>query len=190
MTWTASDTSRKSLVVTVVVLLMSAAQEELLFRGYPLQLLMKGMGVWPAILTMSSAFGLAHLLNPSATALSALNTVLAGLMLSIAYLKTRSLWLAYGLHVGWNIGLGFVLGYPVSGIDIDSLWKTTAGGPQWLVGSKYGPEGGLIATIVFIAAAFAIRSTHAAEVSPKLRALLETNTGKTQVLPQVLEEHS
>ena len=50
MAWTASDASGKSLVVTVFVLLMSAAQEELLFRGYPLQVLMKGMGVWPAIL--------------------------------------------------------------------------------------------------------------------------------------------
>lgn len=158
MVWSASGTSSRSLLITLVVLTMSAAQEELLFRGYPFQVLVKGIGAWPAILIMSIAFGTVHLLNPNATILGAINTILAGLLLSMAYLKTRSLWLPYGLHLGWNVGLGFVLGYPLSGIDIDSLWKTVARGPQWMAGGLYGPEGGLVATIVFIAACVAIRS--------------------------------
>ena len=158
MLWTGTDATGGSLTVTVLVLVLSAAQEELLFRGYPLQVLMKGIGVWPAILTMSTAFGLVHLLNPNATILGAINTMLAGLMLSLAYLKTRSLWLPYGLHLGWNVGLGFVLGYPLSGIGIDSLWRTIARGPQWLVGGAYGPEGGLACTVAFVAACVAIRS--------------------------------
>src|SRR5437763_4140328 len=67
MTWTASDAPTRSLIVTPIVLIMTAAQEELVFRGYPLQVLMKGMGIWPAIWTMSVAFGLLHLRNPNAT---------------------------------------------------------------------------------------------------------------------------
>src|SRR6185436_7940059 len=102
-----------------------------------------------------------------------INTILAGMMLSIAYLRTRSLWLPYGLHLGWNVGLGFVLGYPLSGIKIDSLWSTVASAPQWLIGSEYGPEGGIIGTILFAAAAIAIRMTRAVETSPRIRALLE-----------------
>src|SRR5581483_1512812 len=49
MVWTGSDATRTSLLVTPLVLILSAAQEELVFRGYPLQILMKGIGVWPAI---------------------------------------------------------------------------------------------------------------------------------------------
>src|SRR5262245_25615151 len=53
MTWSAANTDSKSLVVTALVLIMSAAQEEIIFRGYPLQTLMKGVGTWPAIIAMS-----------------------------------------------------------------------------------------------------------------------------------------
>lgn len=175
MTWTASDAPAHSLLVTPIVLILSAAQEELVFRGYPFQVLVKGMGVWPAVGAMSAAFGLLHLRNPNATMIGALNTMLAGLMLSLAYLKTRSLWLPYGLHLGWNVGLGFILGYPLSGIGISSLWTTVAAGPAWLVGSQYGPEGGVIGTIVFVGATILIRRTRLAEVSPKLQAILSEN---------------
>jgi len=172
MVWTASDVSVRALIITPLVLILSAAQEELVFRGYPLQVLMKGMGVWAAILTMSTAFGLIHLMNPNATIIGAINTMLAGLILSLAYLRTRSLWLPYGIHLGWNVGLGFVLGYPLSGINIDSLWTTVPAGPKWLVGGQYGPEGGVTGTIVFVAAAIVIQRTRVAEVSPKMRAIL------------------
>ena len=173
MIWTGSDATKVSLLVTPLVLILSAAQEELVFRGYPLQILMKGIGVWPAIFAMSSAFGLLHLRNPNATIIGAVNTMLAGLMLSIAYLKTRSLWLPYGLHLVWNVGLGFVLGYPLSGIEIPSLWNSVAGGPKWLVGTQYGPEGALVGTIAFIAATVFIRRTRLVAISPKVQALLE-----------------
>ncbi len=172
MNWTASDAATKSLVVTPIVLIASAAQEELVFRGYPLQVLMRGIGVWPAILTMSTLFGFVHLYNPNGTVIGAVNTMLAGVMLSAAYLRTRSLWLPYGLHLGWNVGLGFILGYPLSGINIDSLWKTMAYGPKWLVGSDYGPEGGIVGSLVFIAGTVAIRRIRSLAVSPRLRALL------------------
>jgi membrane protease YdiL (CAAX protease family) len=172
MLWSGSDISKVSLVVTPTVLILSAAQEELVFRGYPLQVLMKAIGQWPAVWTMSAVFGVLHLRNPNATMLGAVNTMLAGVMLSIAYLKTRSLWLPYGLHLIWNLGLGFVLGYPLSGIKIDSLWSTVAGGPAWLVDPNYGPEGGLGGTVVFVCAAILIHRTAVVEVSPKIRAIL------------------
>src|SRR5262245_47652170 len=50
MTGNFANTDTKALMVTAVVLIMSAAQEEIIFRGYPLQTLMKGIGTWPAII--------------------------------------------------------------------------------------------------------------------------------------------
>jgi len=182
MTWTAANTDPKSLVVTAIVLVMSAAQEEIIFRGYPLQSLMKAVGTWPAIIAMSVAFGFVHYrYNPNATVIGAVNTALAGLLLSIAYLKTRSLWLPYGIHLIWNLGLGFVMGYTLSGIEIDSLWRSVPLGPKWLVGAQYGPEEGFVATVVFTAAVFAVRATRAAGVSPQVRAALAPNAGKINI---------
>src|SRR5262245_9171816 len=182
MTWSAANTDTKSLVVTAVVLIMSAAQEEIMFRGYPLQALMKGIGTWPAIISMSTAFGFVHYrYNPNATLIGAVNTALAGLLLSIAYLKTRSLWLPYGIHLAWNLGLGFVMGYTLSGIEIDSLWRSVPLGPKWLVGGQYGPEEGFVATVVFTVAVFAVRATRAAGVSPQVRAALAATAGKIDI---------
>jgi membrane protease YdiL (CAAX protease family) len=158
MEWTASQNSGARLVATATVLLVSAANEELVFRGYPLQVLMRGMGIWPAVALMSLLFGLLHASNPNATHLGTLNTALAGIMLSMAYLKTRSLWLPYGIHIGWNLGLGFVFGFSLSGVDIASLWTARASGSPVIVGGAYGPEGGLLASLVFVAAARAVRS--------------------------------
>jgi membrane protease YdiL (CAAX protease family) len=159
MTGNIASADTNALMVTAAVLIMSAAQEEIIFRGYPLQILMKGVGTWPAIIAMSAAFGFVHYrYNPNATVIGAVNTALAGLLLSIAYLKTRSLWLPYGIHLAWNLGLGFVMGYTLSGIEIDSLWRSVPLGPGWLVGGQYGPEEGFVATVVFAAAVFAVRT--------------------------------
>src|SRR5439155_25285572 len=51
-------------VLTVGILLLSAASEELMFRGYPMQVLMKGIVAWPAMLAMYTLFGVVHIFNP------------------------------------------------------------------------------------------------------------------------------
>jgi membrane protease YdiL (CAAX protease family) len=179
--WVGGQAAAGSLGVTLLFLIIAAANEELMFRGYPLQILMRGIGPWPATLTMSLIFGLLHLSNPSASWTSLFNTVLAGIMLSVAYFKTRSLWLPFGIHGGWNVGLGFVFGFPLSGIHIDSLWTSSASIPAVLGGGNYGPEGGLLCMIIFVAAAVVVWVLRGADISPKLRALLLTNARKIYV---------
>ena len=105
---------------------------------------------------MSILFGAVHLNNPNASILGALNTVVAGILLSLAYVKTRSLWLPYAIHVGWNVGLGFVFGFPLSGIDIASLWTTGTAGSEIILGGDYGPEGGLLATFILATSALIV----------------------------------
>lgn len=161
-----------ALPLILAALAVSAASEELVFRGYPLQVLMAGIGAWPAVLLLSALFGLAHQWNPEATWVGTANTCLAGLLLSVAYLRTRSLWFPFGLHVGWNVGLGPVLGHPVSGLPIRSIWATRVGGPEWLGGGPYGPEGGVLGTLVILAGVGWVLRTRKVGVSPRVRALL------------------
>ena len=153
MHWTGRQVSPGILLATLVVLLLAALNEELIFRGFPLQLLVDSLGEWPAMIAMSTLFGAVHLSNPNASILGTLNTILAGILLSLAYVRTRSLWMPYALHLGWNIGLGFVFGFPLSGVDIASLWTTGTAGSETILGGDYGPEGGLLGTFIFAAAA-------------------------------------
>ena len=153
MHWTGRQVSPGLLLATCGALLLAALNEELVFRGFPLQLLIDGLGEWPAMIVMSTLFGALHLNNPNASILGILNTIVAGILLSLAYVRTRSLWMPYAIHAGWNLGLGFVFGFPLSGIDIPSLWTTGTAGSETILGGDYGPEGGLLATFLFAAAA-------------------------------------
>ena len=155
--WTGTQAPRPTLFATLVLLLVAAVSEELVFRGFPLQILVEGMGEWPAVVTMSVIFGAVHLNNPNASLLGWVNTVLAGILLSWAYVRARSLWLPYGIHVGWNVGLGFILGFPLSGLDLASLWTTGIAGSDTILGGGYGPEGGLLATFIFASSALIVK---------------------------------
>lgn len=140
-------------------LLLAASLEEVLFRGYPLQEFGHSLGSIPAALLMSVPFALVHTANPCHTLLANLNTILAGLWLCAAYFRTRSLWLATGLHLGWNFALGPIFGINVSGIDTftrGSLLATKESGHWLLTGGCYGLEGSLLAVFILIIGTFAL----------------------------------
>lgn len=137
------------LFVNLLTLLVAALAEEIAFRGYAFQRLIDAIGPTLATLGMSVLFALIHLLNTNATAASTLVTILAGWLFSIAYLRTRALWLPWGLHFAWNASMGLLFGLPVSGLTIfNPVITTNAVGPVWLTGGGYGPEGSAVAVIV------------------------------------------
>ncbi len=89
----------RTLVFSGIVFLLGAAAEEMLFRGYPLQTLMRSWPLWVALVPVSVPFALVHLANPNvAPGFTFVNTVLAGVWLGVAYWRTRSLWFPLGLH--------------------------------------------------------------------------------------------
>ena len=123
--------------------------EELLFRGYAFQTLVQGVTVLPATLLMAIIFAAAHVQNPHMTVLSTINVVLAGVLFAIAYIKTRSLWLPFGIHWSWNFCQTTLYGLPTSGIAGTSraLVVSEPNGPVWITGGSFGPEGGILATV-------------------------------------------
>lgn len=131
---------------------VAALGEEILFRGYPFQTLMQGVTFLPAALGMSVLFALAHLGNPDISAVGLINVGLAGIWLSFAYLKTRTLWLPFGLHFSWNFCQTTLFAFPTSGIRMHerTLFSLTQGGPAWVTGGDFGPEGGVLATMAIL----------------------------------------
>lgn len=146
-------------VIAFLFFLIAGATEELVFRGFPFQALAHNLGGVAAVAITSVLFGLAHLSNPSATAFSTINTILAGVWLGLAYLMTRSLWLATALHCSWNFAMVFVFGLPVSGFttfDQLSWLRGSVGAPAWISGGSYGPEGGVAVTVALLLSTIAI----------------------------------
>lgn len=124
----------------------AAFTEELLFRGYPFQLLQRHFGALAAIALTSLSFGLLHGANPNVGPLALVNITLAGVLLGVAYWRTGSLWFATGLHLGWNWVMA-VSELSVSGIDMEMpAFDPTVLGPQIWTGGDFGPEGGLLVT--------------------------------------------
>jgi membrane protease YdiL (CAAX protease family) len=139
------------------ILLAAALAEELGFRGYPLRRLADAIGRAPAIVVLAAPFALLHVGNPNATLFSTINVALAAVWLSFAFFSYGGMGLAWGLHFGWNAGLALLFDAPVSGYTFQVPAVDYTPGPRpWVDGGAFGPEGGIVATIVVIAGTLAL----------------------------------
>jgi membrane protease YdiL (CAAX protease family) len=127
--------------IVLGVLVTGSLAEELMFRGYPFQRLAEAIGPAGAIVVFSVLFGVVHLSNPGASVWGLTVTVAIGVVLSVTYLRTRAIWLPWGIHFAWNTVLGLLLGLPVSGLRLFNVAiHTSVTGPKWLTGGSYGIE--------------------------------------------------
>jgi len=148
-----SSAIMQSLIISLAVFIIAAAFEEAFFRGYLLQTFARARLAWVAILLTSLFFAAGHLTNNNANYLSTINTALAGVWFSVAYLKTRTLWFPFGLHLMWNWFQGAIFGIEVSGVTSVTtapLLREIDAGPIWLTGESYGIEGGIACTAALI----------------------------------------
>jgi len=168
---TAGLATVRSLIGSLVLLFAAALAEEAMFRGYGLQTLSRAKLAWLGVLLTSVPFALVHLSNPNVVPfVTFANTALAGIWLAAAYLRTRSLWLALGVHWSWNWALGWFFGLPVSGINLVSnpLLQGQESGPKWLTGGTYGIEGGVACTISLILVTIFLWRTSLISATPEL----------------------
>lgn len=140
-----------------VMFLCGALAEELIFRGFPLRRLADVIGPLPAMLVLSVGFAFAHLGNPNVSTVGAINIALAGIWLSFAFFSAGGMALAWGLHFGWNAGLALAFDAPVSGFMFRvPAVEYSPGAHAWVDGGTFGPEGGIVGTIVLIAGTLAV----------------------------------
>ncbi|MCO6509743.1 MAG: CPBP family intramembrane metalloprotease [Aridibacter famidurans] len=155
----AGGTILMAALVSLGIFTAGAAFEEAFARGYIFQTFVRSNLAWLALLLTSAIFASGHIGNPSSGTFSFVNTFLAGIWLGAAYLKTRTLWLAFGLHVAWNFVLGTVFGIEVSGLTQLSeypILREMDTGPEWITGGKYGLEGGIACTVALVVSTAAL----------------------------------
>jgi uncharacterized protein len=124
--------------------------EELLARGILFRGLEVALGSVAALVLSSLVFGLLHLGNPGATLLGAVTSAAGGgVVFGTAYMLTRSLWLAIGLHWAADFWQGSFFGLRPAGTTVSHpLLHSTLTGPQLWVGDKFG--GRLVSLAIFL----------------------------------------
>ncbi|MFZ1742339.1 MAG: type II CAAX endopeptidase family protein [Pontixanthobacter sp.] len=123
--------------------------EEVISRGIIFRFIEELAGSWAALAISALVFGFLHLGNPNATVFSSVAiSIEAGILLGAAYMYTRNLWLAIGLHAGWNVVQGYVWDVPVSGNQVDGLVDSQVNGSELLSGGAFGLEASIIALII------------------------------------------
>jgi hypothetical protein len=142
-----------AILLSLLSLALAALANEVAFRGFLFRRLIDAIGPTAATLLLSGIYALLGSLRPNATGLSFLITLIAGVLFSLAYLRTHALWLGWGLHFAWAAATAVLFGLPVGGMaSYGSIVQTTASGPTWFTGGAYGPEAAFFTAIVLLIA--------------------------------------
>lgn len=128
--------------------------EEILLRAMVFKITEEAIGSRVALGVQAALFGAMHLGNPSATLAAGVAIMLeAGLLLAVAYMVTRRIWFAWGIHLGWNFTQGSIFGIRVSGTALTpSLLVSTPSGADALTGGSFGVEASPVAVLVCLVA--------------------------------------
>ncbi|MEO5592998.1 MAG: type II CAAX endopeptidase family protein [Chitinophagaceae bacterium] len=152
LVWTDISFNGNDLFISFGLMVIVAFYEEIVFRGYILNNLLESVNKWLALIISAFIFALAHIANPGFSIVGAVNILLAGILLGLNYIYTKNLWFSIMLHFSWNFFQGPILGYEVSGMPLKSLLEHEMHGSKLLTGGKFGFEGSLIATLLYILA--------------------------------------
>lgn len=122
---------------------------EIGFRGYPFLRLVEAMGPGVAAFFMAIIYAIWRTHAAPTTTASVLVSFFLGLVLALAVLRTRALWVGWGFHFAWVATMSMLFGLPVSGsMSYSPIIATNATGPAWISGGGQGPEGSAFAVIV------------------------------------------
>jgi membrane protease YdiL (CAAX protease family) len=139
-----------SLLSGLLLFILVGFSEEMLFRGYCMTALQQMRSTWLTVLISSLIFSLAHGANPNVSLIGLINIFVVGVLFAYMFIKTGNLWMPIGFHISWNYFQGNIFGFPVSGTEPAGIYNVADVEGVLLSGGAFGPEGGILATVLLI----------------------------------------
>jgi len=140
------------LVADAAFFALAALAEEIAFRGYAFQRFVRSVGPMGAALGFAAYYAIVQFQTPGSNRASFAVSIVLSLLLSTAYLRTKALWLSWGLNFGWKASRALLFGLAVSGVNSHS--PVVQGDPMgsfWLTGGGFGLDGTWVAcTVLFV----------------------------------------
>lgn len=139
------------LAVDAAYFAVLALVEEVAFRGYAFQRFEHAVGGLGAAIGFAAYYAIVQSLVRGSDRASIAVSIALGLLLSTAYLRTRALWLSWGLNFGWKASRALLFGLAVSGDSSHSpVVQGDPMGPFWLTGGGYGLDASWLAFAVLL----------------------------------------
>jgi membrane protease YdiL (CAAX protease family) len=139
-----------SLLSGLILFILVGINEEMFARGYCYTVLKQTNVRWLPMVLSSVIFALMHSLNSGISPLSYLNLFLFGVLAVYMRIKSNNIWLSIGYHITWNYFEGNIFGFLVSGQATSALYNLNTPINNLINGGNFGPEGGLVVTLVLI----------------------------------------
>jgi membrane protease YdiL (CAAX protease family) len=141
------------LLVETAFFALAALAEEVAFRGYGFQRFEHAVGSLGAALGFAAFYAIVQALLPGSSHASIAVSVMLSLLLSTAYLRSRALWLSWGLNFGWKASRALIFGLAVSGVNSHSpVVQGDPMGPFWLTGGGFGLDGSWVTFYILLLA--------------------------------------
>ena len=179
--WTGTNVDLSNILLGVVLFVLVALSEELLLRGYVLNNLMKSMHRMAALLVSSVFFSLLHIFNANFSWIGFCNIILAGILLGLPYIYTKSLWLPIALHFSWNFFQGIIFGFNVSGHVTYSLLTQSRTADNIWNGGKFGFEGSALSLVFQAIAIFFLWRYYSKKSELKIETVIPTTIPPTNI---------
>jgi uncharacterized protein len=141
------------LVADAVFFALVALVEEVAFRGYGFQSFARALGSVGATLGFAVYYALIQNMLFGSSGASVAVSVALGLVLATAYLRTRALWLSWGLNFGWKASQALLFGLALSGDSSRSpVVQGDPMGPFWVTGGGFGLNGTWVTFLLLLLA--------------------------------------
>ncbi len=159
------------LLADTAFFILLALGEEIAFRGYGFQRFVDSVGSIGAAIGYAAFYAIMQAMLPGANRVTIAESIVLSFVLSTAYLRTRALWVSWGINFGWKASRALVFGLAVSGVNSHSpVVQGDPMGPFWLTGGGFGLDNTWIAFFVLLIAWPVVYRAHARTRLPLQRA--------------------
>lgn len=111
-----------NLIAVLLIFIFVGWSEELLSRGFHLRIVSKGLNRPLGIILSSAIFAYSHRSNLGITKSDLFFIFIFGVIMCFAYLRSGQLWLAMGIHAGWDFFVTIFWGVPISDLRLFHLF--------------------------------------------------------------------